>query len=153
MAAEAEAITVVVAASTEEVAAVAVAPSPGSGRTRPSSSVNAIVLIVKSKTGRRRYGSYGPCTTICTTTAIPYESGLDQQKVQNSFLAIQDAWQKKNLKDVNARQLLMVCTSAILPSLALMNKLSQVNKLSNMRIRGIRVARTAVDGNCTKRQM
>jgi predicted lipid-binding transport protein (Tim44 family)/predicted RNA-binding Zn-ribbon protein involved in translation (DUF1610 family) len=76
----------------------------------------------------------------------PFPEGLDVQKVQTSFMGIQDAWQKKDLKEVR-RWISDGVYQRYTAQFRMMNKLSQVNKLSNIKVSGIRLAKAAADGN------
>lgn len=79
-------------------------------------------------------------------TDLPFPEGLDRQKVQASFMNIQFAWQYKDLKPVR-KWISDGVYQRYNAQFVMMNKLSQVNKLSNIRINGIQVAKTGVDGN------
>lgn len=81
-----------------------------------------------------------------STPAAAFPDGLTPEKVQTSFLKIQDAWQKKDLKDAR-KWISDGVYQRYTAQFAMMNKLSQVNKLSNINIRGIRLAKTNVDGS------
>jgi len=74
-----------------------------------------------------------------------FPEGLNAQKVQNSFLSIQDAWQKKDLKNVR-RWISDGVYQRYTAQFGMMNKLSQVNKLGNIQIRGMRLAKISNDG-------
>jgi uncharacterized Zn finger protein (UPF0148 family) len=103
-----------------------------------------VVVVVRGRMGNTTEGgedNYVPPST----PPPPFPEGLNEQKVQNSFLSIQDAWQKKDLKDVR-RWISDGVYQRYTAQFAMMNKLSQVNKLSNIQIRGIRLAKTATDG-------
>ncbi len=76
----------------------------------------------------------------------PFPEGLDVQKVQTSFMAIQDAWQKQELKEVR-RWISDGVYQRYTAQFRMMNKLSQVNKLSNIQISDIRLAKASADGN------
>ena len=76
---------------------------------------------------------------------MPFPEGLDAEKVSSSFLSIQDAWQNKDLKKVR-KWISDGVYQRFNAQFAMMNKLSQVNKLTNIRIDGIALANTAVDG-------
>jgi rubrerythrin len=77
---------------------------------------------------------------------LTYPEGLNDEKVASSFLSIQEAWQAKDLKKVR-RWVSDGVYQRFNAQFAMMNKLSQVNKLSNINIDGIRLANTAVDGH------
>lgn len=74
-----------------------------------------------------------------------FPEGLDAEKVQASFMNIQDAWQKKDLKVVR-KWISDGVYQRYTAQFAMMNKLSQVNSLSNIRINAVVVSKTAVDG-------
>jgi predicted lipid-binding transport protein (Tim44 family)/DNA-directed RNA polymerase subunit RPC12/RpoP len=74
-----------------------------------------------------------------------FPEGLDAKKVQTSFIEIQDAWQKKDLKVVR-KWISDGVYQRYTAQFEMMNKLNQVNRLSNIRVNGIAVAKTARDG-------
>lgn len=76
----------------------------------------------------------------------PLPEGLDREKIETSFLSIQDAWQKKELKNVR-RWVSDGVYQRFNAQFAMMNKLAQVNKLTNINVNGIKLANTAVDGH------
>ncbi len=76
----------------------------------------------------------------------PFPEGLDKQKIQNSFLSIQDAWQKKDLKNVR-KWVSDGVYQRFNAQFEMMNKLQQINKLTNIKIDGIKLANTAIDGH------
>ena len=76
----------------------------------------------------------------------PLPEGLDKQKIQNSFLSIQDAWQAKDLKKVR-KWVSDGVYQRFNAQFEMMNKLQQTNKLTNIRVDGIRLASAGVDGN------
>lgn len=76
----------------------------------------------------------------------PLPEGLNRQKIQSSFLSIQDAWQKKDLKNVR-KWVSDGVYQRFNAQFEMMNKLQQTNKLTNIQIDGIRLANTGVDGN------
>ena len=76
----------------------------------------------------------------------PFPEGLDKEKIQNSFLSIQDAWQNKDLKKVR-KWISDGVYQRFNAQFAMMNKLSQTNKLTNIRIDAITFANAGVDGN------
>ncbi len=80
-----------------------------------------------------------------STPAASFPEGLTPQKVENSFRTIQDAWQNKNLKDAR-KWISDGVYQRYTAQFAMMNKLSQVNKLSNIQVRGLRLAKVNSDG-------
>lgn len=78
-------------------------------------------------------------------SSVPFPEGLDKEKVSSSFLSIQDAWQAKDLKKVR-KWISDGVYQRFNAQFAMMNKLGQVNKLSNIRIDAVAVANTAADG-------
>lgn len=77
-------------------------------------------------------------------SSLPNPEGLDNEKIKSSFMGIQDAWQAKDLKKVR-KWISDGVYQRFNGQFAMMNKLSQVNKLSNIKIDGIRIARTGTD--------
>ncbi|MBS1647630.1 MAG: TIM44-like domain-containing protein [Bacteroidetes bacterium] len=71
--------------------------------------------------------------------------GLDTKKIQLSFMGIQDAWQKKELKSVR-RWISDGVYQRFNAQFAMMNKLQQTNYLSNIKINAIKLANTQTDG-------
>ena len=78
--------------------------------------------------------------------AIAFPEGLDQQKVAQSFYAIQDAWQRKDLKDVR-KWLSDGMYQRLTAQFAMMEILGQQNRLSNIRIQNIAVDAVGIDGD------
>lgn len=74
----------------------------------------------------------------------PLPPDLDQNKVRTSFLGVQDAWQRKDLKSVR-KWMSDGVYQRFNAQFAMMNKLSQVNKLSNIRIDSIALAKEDAD--------
>ena len=74
-----------------------------------------------------------------------FPEGLNKEKVAASFMSIQEAWQNKDLKKVR-KWVSDGVYQRFSAQFSMMNKLSQVNKLSNIRIDGIKLAQTANDG-------
>jgi len=85
-------------------------------------------------------------TSSADGASLPYPEGLNEEKVKTSFLGIQDAWQKKDLKLVR-KWISDGVYQRFNGQFIMMNKLSQVNKLSNIQIARIRVANIESDGN------
>lgn len=81
-----------------------------------------------------------------STPAANFPEGLTPQKVESSFRTIQDAWQNKNLKDAR-KWISDGVYQRYTAQFAMMNKLSQVNKLSNIQVRGLRLAKVNTDGH------
>ena len=76
---------------------------------------------------------------------MPFPEGLDTEKVSSSFLSIQDAWQNKDLKKVR-KWISDGVYQRFNAQFAMMNKLGQVNKLTNIRIDGVALANAGADG-------
>ncbi|HXU28152.1 MAG TPA: TIM44-like domain-containing protein, partial [Bacteroidia bacterium] len=76
----------------------------------------------------------------------PLPEGLDREKIQSSFLSIQDAWQKKDLKHVR-KWVSDGVYQRFNAQFAMMNKLAQVNKLTNIHVDGIKLANAGADGH------
>ncbi|HWY38437.1 MAG TPA: TIM44-like domain-containing protein, partial [Bacteroidia bacterium] len=76
--------------------------------------------------------------------SFPNPEGLDNAKIKSSFMGIQDAWQNKDLKKVR-KWISDGVYQRFNGQFAMMNKLSQVNKLTNIKVDGIRIARTGTD--------
>jgi len=76
----------------------------------------------------------------------PLPEGLDKEKIKSSFLSIQDAWQKKELKQVR-KWVSDGVYQRFNAQFAMMNKLAQVNKLTNIKVDGIKLANAGVDGH------
>ena len=113
-----------------------------------------IFLIVKSKMKKNKTASSllntftgdsdDDAASSSDETSLPNPEGLDNEKIKSSFMGIQDAWQNKNLKKVR-KWISDGVYQRFNGQFAMMNKLSQVNKLTNINIDGIRIARTGTD--------
>ena len=99
-----------------------------------------VILILVSKFGKR----FAPAKQI-QEEAIPFPEGLDATKVQSAFMGVQKAWQEKNLKDIR-KWISDGVYQRYTAQFAMMNKLDQVNILSNIRINSIKPTKTSVDG-------
>jgi len=108
----------------------------------------AVVLIYLylKKTGKLGGNTGGDDEEINNISDQPLPEGLDKQKIQNSFLSIQDAWQKKDLKNVR-KWVSDGVYQRFNAQFEMMNKLQQTNKLTNIQVDGIKLAKTDVDGN------
>jgi DNA-directed RNA polymerase subunit RPC12/RpoP len=80
------------------------------------------------------------------SSAVSFPEGLDQHKVAGSFLAIQDAWQRRDLKNVR-KWLSDGMYQRLTTQYKMMDILAQKNALSNIRINRIAATGTNVDGN------
>jgi len=87
----------------------------------------------------------GEDTEISLAPAKPFPSGLDPQKVAYSFMAIQDAWQKKDLSNVR-KWISDGMYQRLTTQFRMMKALDQSNHLSNIRISNITCAGTYTDG-------
>lgn len=76
---------------------------------------------------------------------IPFPEGLDSDKISRSFLAIQDAWQKKDLRHVR-KWLSDGMYQRFTAQFKMMNALSQINTLNNIHINSIQVNSLNEDG-------
>ena len=101
-----------------------------------------IYVIVKGRTAGVDTGT--PPAPVGDPSA-PLPEGLDRLKVQTSFIEIQNAWQQQDLKNVR-KWISDGVYQRYTAQFHMMNKLSQVNKLSNIQISGITLAKTSVDG-------
>lgn len=108
----------------------------------------AVVLIYLylKKNGKLGGNSNGESDEIENIPDKPLPEGLDKQKIQTSFLSIQDAWQKKDLKNVR-KWVSDGVYQRFNAQFEMMNKLQQVNKLTNIRLDGIKLANTNADGH------
>jgi rRNA maturation endonuclease Nob1 len=83
-----------------------------------------------------------------STTDEDLPEGLTIQKIQTSFMNVQTAWQKKDLKDIRSW-----ISDGVYQRYAvqfnIMNKLSQVNNLSNINISNISLLSTTQQGEYT----
>jgi len=78
--------------------------------------------------------------------SLPFPEGLDVAKVQTSFMAIQQAWQDKDLTKVR-KWISDGVYQRFTAQFLIMNKLSQINMLSAINISNIIVVKTGIDGN------
>ncbi len=108
----------------------------------------AVVLIYLylKKNGKLGGNSNGESDEIENIPDKPLPEGLNKQKIQTSFLSIQDAWQKKDLKNVR-KWVSDGVYQRFNAQFEMMNKLQQVNKLTNIRLDGIKLANTNADGH------
>lgn len=83
---------------------------------------------------------------VANTASLPFPEGLTEEKVKISFMGIQDAWQAKNLKKVR-RWISDGVYQRFTGQFIMMNKLVQINKLTNIKIDKVRVANVGTDGN------
>jgi predicted lipid-binding transport protein (Tim44 family) len=108
-----------------------------------------VVLVVRSRNGNALGGDDDDDQRAPNAPAgmpnLSFPEGLDPQKVQTSFLAIQDAWQKKDLRLVR-KWMSDGVYQRYTAQFGIMNKLNQVNRLSNIRIYTIDVAKVSTDG-------
>jgi len=71
--------------------------------------------------------------------------GLSGKKIQGAFLGIQEGWQKKDLGKVR-KWISDGVYQRFHAQFDIMNKLGQVNYLSNIKVKGIRLERQNIDG-------
>ncbi len=117
-----------------------------SGPLDPLTVVIVIIVVILYVIIKSKMGKTAPANN--TTPYIPqkpFPDGLDKLKVQTSFIEIQNAWQKKDLKPVR-KWISDGVYQRYNTQFSMMNKLYQVNKLSNINISNIQVAKTATDG-------
>ena len=142
-------VAMVVAVAATQVAAM-VSPAVGGfigGGGSPSFIVIIIVIIIiiyviKNKSGGGNTEVQAPPPA----TSLPFPEGLDANKVGHSFLAIQDAWQRKDLTDVR-KWLSDGMYQRLTTQFKMMNILDQQNILSNIRIDNMWVSDTHTDGH------
>ena len=108
--------------------------------------VIAVVLIVIWLISKSNGWSANTVDTAPVVPAIPFPHGLDAQKVGISFLAIQDAWSRKDLTGVR-RWLSDGMYQRLTTQFVMMNKLDQVNVLNSIHIAHIAAVNTDTDGN------
>jgi len=121
----------------------------GGGGMSPSVVVLIIIIVViyviiKGRMGGGETGAEDDRSL--NLPSQPFPDGLDKAKVQTSFMEIQNAWQQKDLKNVR-KWISDGVYQRYTAQFQMMNKLSQVNKLTNIQVNGIKLAKTAVDGN------
>jgi DNA-directed RNA polymerase subunit RPC12/RpoP/predicted lipid-binding transport protein (Tim44 family) len=122
----------------------------GGGGMSPSVVVLIIIIVViyvvvKGRKGGAKAEMEGGNETL-NMPSQPFPDGLDKAKVQTSFLEIQSAWQQKDLKNVR-KWISDGVYQRYTAQFQMMNKLSQVNKLTNIQVSGIKLAKTTLDGN------
>jgi DNA-directed RNA polymerase subunit RPC12/RpoP len=108
--------------------------------------VGVVIYLYLKKNGKLGGNSDGVNEEIEAIPDQAFPEGLDKQKVENSFLSIQDAWQKKDLKNVR-KWVSDGVYQRFNAQFEMMNKLQQTNKLTNIKIDGIKLANTAADGH------
>ncbi|HEX7413520.1 MAG TPA: TIM44-like domain-containing protein, partial [Bacteroidia bacterium] len=107
--------------------------------------------IKKNKTGSDILSAFGmgdgaDSDAAPVTSNLPFPEGLDKEKVSTSFLSIQEAWQAKDLKKVR-KWISDGVYQRFNAQFAMMNKLSQVNKLTNIKIDSVALANAGKDGH------
>jgi len=113
----------------------------------PSFIVIIIVIIIIIYVIKNKSGGVNTETQAAPLAAtLPFPKGLDVNKVSHSFLAIQDAWQRKDLTDVR-KWLSDGMYQRLTTQFKMMDILGQSNILSNIRIDNIRVSDTHADGH------
>ena len=120
----------------------------GIGGGSPMMIIIIIIIVIVFVTYMRRKGL--GCD-IDADGEMPVQSqafpeGLDPQKVAGSFVAIQNAWQQKDITNVR-RWLSDGMYQRLSKQFKMMNILDQQNVLDNIRIHNIGTAATSVDGN------
>jgi DNA-directed RNA polymerase subunit RPC12/RpoP len=123
----------------------------GGGRHLSTGTIILIIIVVLvflylKKTGKLGNIGGGGDEELEAMPDKPLPEGLDRQKIQSSFLSIQDAWQKKDLKNVR-KWVSDGVYQRFNAQFEMMNKLQQINKLTNIQIDGIKLANTGADGN------
>ena len=120
----------------------------GGGGLNPMMVIFVIILVVIFVVVRSRMAGNIQPTGEDGTANLPsqaFPDGLDKAKVQISFMEIQNAWQQKDLKNVR-KWMSDGVYQRYTAQFQMMNKLSQVNKLSNIQVRQIRPLKTTLDG-------
>ncbi len=116
-------------------------------------AVVIIYLVIESKMKKNKTassilssftGDSDDDTSSDDGASLPNPEGLDNEKIKSSFMGIQDAWQAKDLKKVR-KWISDGVYQRFNGQFAMMNKLSQVNKLTNINVDGIRIARIGSD--------
>ena len=97
-----------------------------------------VVIIIVSAVRSASKGTNTAAAMANQQASQPFPDGLTPDKVKNSFVSIQQAWQNKNLKEVR-RWISDGIYQRYTVQFAIMNKLEQVNRLSNIRVNDIRV--------------
>ncbi|MHB8259576.1 MAG: TIM44-like domain-containing protein [Bacteroidia bacterium] len=106
----------------------------------------------KNKTGSALLSAFGEDddgdsgSLAPVTSNLSFPEGLDKEKVSTSFLSIQEAWQAKDLKKVR-KWISDGAYQRFNAQFAMMNKLSQVNKLTNIKIDSVALANEGKDGH------
>ncbi|MEO8761138.1 MAG: TIM44-like domain-containing protein, partial [Bacteroidia bacterium] len=108
--------------------------------------IGVVIYLYLKKSGKLGGKTDGGDEGIESIPNQPLPEGLDKQKIQNSFLSIQDAWQKKDLKGVR-NWVSDGVYQRFNAQFEMMNKLQQTNKLTNIRVDGIKLANTVLDGH------
>src|ERR1700752_1718523 len=128
--------------------------STGSGGGLSTATIIIIIVVVIIYLVLKRSGKLGGITggdddgddVVQSMPDKPLPEGLDKEKIKSSFLSIQDAWQKKELKNVR-KWVSDGVYQRFNAQFAMMNKLSHVNKLTNIKVDGIKLANAGVDGH------
>jgi DNA-directed RNA polymerase subunit RPC12/RpoP/predicted lipid-binding transport protein (Tim44 family) len=117
----------------------------GGGSTTEIVIIIIIIIIVYAVRYNNQQKAGGGGGGEMPESTVPFPEGLDATKVANSFMAIQDAWQRKDLSQVR-KWLSDGMYQRLTTQFNMMNKLGQSNTLSNIRINGIAASETAIDG-------
>ena len=102
------------------------------------------VVIQKMKGGTNNLLDNGPDNSY--RPSKPFPAGLDEEKVREAFLGIQDAWQRKDLKGVR-KWLSDGMYQRLTAQFRMMQVLGQSNRLSNIRIGSITVDEVRADND------
>lgn len=108
--------------------------------------VVVLYLKAKGKLPDTDSGSGGEHADPGNVPSLPFPEGLDAHKVSTSFMAIQEAWQNKDLKNVR-KWMSDGVYQRYTAQFSMMKKLDQVNKLSNIHIFDIKPVNSIHDGN------
>lgn len=116
-----------------------------------SSPLGIVVLIIaiayyvytsKNKGG----GGEQAESNMAATPTVPFPEGLDSNKVATSFMAMQDAWMRKDVTNVR-KWLSDGMYQRLATQFKMMNILGQKNILGNIQIHGIKASATNTDGH------
>ncbi|MBA3829014.1 MAG: TIM44-like domain-containing protein [Taibaiella sp.] len=128
--------------------------SSGGGGMGPGGALAVLVItlviaspfIIVSRRKNRRKAMEQEIADAMPAEQFPFPPGLDPEKIAAAFLAIQNAWQIQDLKQVR-KWLSDGMYQRLTLQIKMMNALKQKNILSNIRIKNIKVARLGISGN------
>ncbi len=106
-----------------------------------------VIVILYLKNNKKLSGNGNDDSTgVPEESDEPLPAGLNNENIGLAFLSIQEAWQNKDLKKVR-KWISDGVYQRFNAQFTMMNKLSQVNKLSAINIDGITLSNTSIDGN------